>query len=65
MEVPPVGTVYQLMVFPGEMAIKLLFPPIQKEEGEAVTGAGALTVVAVMVEKLVAVTPQAFDAVTV
>ena len=38
---PPVETVYQLMVFPAEVAFKLDEDPAVKVEGKAVTEVGA------------------------
>jgi hypothetical protein len=43
MAVPPVATVYQLIVLPAEVAFKLELDPEQKLEGVAVTEVGAAT----------------------
>ena len=43
--VPPTESVYQLIVFPAEVAFKFEEPPGQIEAAVAVTGVGALTLV--------------------
>jgi len=54
-DVPPVGTVYQFIVLPAEIAFRLEIPPQTIVGGVAVTGVGAagppftVTVTAVLV----------------
>ena len=52
MAVPPVDTVYQLMLLPVDVAFKLEEPGAQIEAGEAVTGLGVAGVAFTVTTKL-------------
>ena len=45
MEVPPLAAVYQSILFPAEIALRLVGTPHAKEGGDAVTEEGADTAV--------------------
>ena len=59
MSVPPIESVYQLMLYPAAVAFRFVEPPTQTEGGVATTGVGAaIPLVTVTVTGTLVVLPQ-------